>query len=110
MAILSDPPTLGRAVIYFDDSRQPHAAIVAHVHDNESRHIARPSCNLATFRRNGQVVARISVEPAYDDGERWHLLNKWAYPDEVPDEAWNHLPPAHGRHITIGVGETIETT
>lgn len=77
------PITPGRFVVYFDEDKQPYVAVVAWVHDKLSRQIDRPICNLATFGHDGYHGKKVNVEPAYHNGERWIIINKWAWPNEV---------------------------
>lgn len=83
---------LGDIVYFYDEDRQPHSAIVAHVHKDRIKQGDRPVCNLAMFKRDGRVANRPNVEPAYNNGEKWVLLNKWSWPDEVPEDEWSYLP------------------
>lgn len=101
---------MGDVVIYFDDDKQPHAAIVAHVLETLSHRTERFICNLAIYKGDGRMAARKHVEPAYSDGEKWILVNKWAHRKEVPDDEWNYLPPEQFRGMVVGAGEHIPTT
>ena len=112
MSELPPTPRLCDFVYYFDEDKQPHAAIVAHVHDKLSLPAnGRPICNLTMFKRDGKIANRLHVEPAYfnDTTQVWVLMNKWAWPDEVPDSAFNHLPPPKLRVMKVGAGEHIPT-
>jgi hypothetical protein len=105
-ASVSDYPRLGDIVYYFDEDKQPHAAIVAHIWDDRTDAVTeRPVCNLAIFKHDGRIAARVEVEPAYDNGERWVLINKW--PDEVPPEQYNYRPAPKMRIRRVGLGETL---
>lgn len=91
---MSETLHIGDRVLFYDEDKQPLAATVAHIFDSTpAAHTDRPTCNLAIIQRDGRVGRRISVEPAYHDGTRWHLLEKWALRGEVPDDEWNYLPP-----------------
>jgi len=104
----TDIPRLGDIVYYFDENKIPNAAIVAHVHSEKTDKITgRPVCNLAIFKRDGRIAPRVEVEPAYDDGNNWRLINKWAWPEEVPVEQYQHLPLPKMRTVKFGLGETI---
>lgn len=93
MSELAHTPKLGDSVIYYDDNRQPQAAIVVAVSSRISAHTDRPICNLASWGPNGFSYCRRNVEPArFDDSlQKWKLVNKWALPDEVPDSEWDYI-------------------
>lgn len=91
-----DIPHLSKPVLYFDENKQPCAAIVVYVWPKFSPHLELPICNLATFDPEARFKTRTHVEPAYKapDG-RWHIINKWANFDVVPEEEWNYLNPTY---------------
>ncbi len=106
----TDIPRLGDIVYYFNEDKQPFAALVAHVHEDKiDSGTGRPVCNLAIFKRDGRTAGRIEVEPAYDDGDKWRLIEKWAWPEEVPADQFNFLPPPPFRRRKVGAGEHIPT-
>lgn len=84
-----EEPTLdiGSNVLYFDDNKQPHAAIVARVLSEEVVDGSRPRVNLTWLGYDARWRAATFVEPAHHNGERWITLQKWAFPGEVPIEA-----------------------
>lgn len=106
----TDIPRLGDIVYYFNEDKQPFAAMVAHVHEDRTDKVTgRPVCNLAIIKRDGRIAARVEVEPAYDDGDKWRLIEKWAWPDEVPEDEYNYLPPPAMRRRKVGAGEHLPT-
>ncbi len=78
-------PKLGDIVYYIDEDRAPVAAIIAYVDQEPSAYCKRPVCNLTIFNHDGRTHARRRVEPAYHDGFRWMLLNKWAKIGEIDE-------------------------
>ena len=87
-------PAIGDIVFRFDDNRLPTAAIVVHVWPEHSKHIKRPFCNLTTFLRNGRFTKGLRIGPVYHDGAKFHLTDKWAFRDEIPEEEWIHAEAA----------------
>lgn len=88
-----EPPSelliVGDMVYYFDEDRTVHAAFVCYVHPRFSQGIERPICNLASFNARCYLKLKQSIEPAYHNGDRWILINKWAYRGEIPEEEFN---------------------
>ena len=107
MPVNDEHPQIGDPVLYYDENRQPHAAIIAHIHDTYLDNTDRKICNLAMFKRDGRVANRVSVSPAFHDGEKWRLLNRWACRNEIPEGEWNYLPQppiSHKRSLSTGPG------
>lgn len=73
-------------VIYVDEDRIPRPAIVTKLFKDKSSSIDRTICNLTIFNDKGYPHPRQRVEPAYHDGERWHVINKWAFRSELPED------------------------
>lgn len=84
-------PSLGTQVIFFNADKQAHAAFIAwRFPDNICSTTLRPLCNLTILLGNGKVYGRKYIAPAYEDEfGTWHVLEKWAYPDEVPTGQYN---------------------
>lgn len=78
-------------VIYFDENRYPNIGWVAYVFKDIHGPSGRPRCNLAIVKPDGRFAQRVYVEPAYHNGVRWKLINKWAFKGEVPEEEWAHV-------------------
>jgi hypothetical protein len=87
----------GKQVIYFDENKQPHAAFVAYMHADLSPYIERPVCNLTILEHDGRVARRKDIGPAYHDGEIWHLIEKWAFVGEIPEDEYIHNPIVVGK-------------
>lgn len=78
---------IGLPVVYFDDDKEPHAAIVARIlFDGGTRAGARPRIALTWLGFDARWKAALIVEPAYHDGVQWILLQKWAFQGEVNDD------------------------
>lgn len=75
---------IGLQVIFFDDDKRPHAAIVARIYSEEQVNFDRPRVALSWLGYDGKWRAKDHVESAHHDGEQWVLLEKWAFEGEVP--------------------------
>lgn len=102
-------PGLGDIVHFFNEDKRPFVAIVCFVHhDRIDSGTGRPVCNLAIFKHDGRNRAQVEVEPAYDDGDKWRLIEKWAWPGEVPKDQYNHGEPDPKMRIRkVGQGEHL---
>lgn len=87
----------GRSVLYYDENKQPHAAWIAFIHPDISPFIDRPVCNMTILEHDGRVARRKDIGPAYHDGDIWHIIEKWAFHTEIPEEEWNYNPIVVGR-------------
>jgi hypothetical protein len=81
-------PKLGDQVIFYDDDKCPHAAIVARVYGQELFKF-RPRVCLSWLGYDGRWKQQTHVSSALHNGELWELVCRWAFPGEVPDEDCN---------------------
>jgi len=105
----SDIPRLGDIVYFYDDNKNAFSAIVAFVHDRVSPRCDRPLVNLAIFKHDGRNRAQTEVEPAYDTGNGWRVVEKWSWPDEVPEDDYNPSAQPGMRHRQVGITDPIQT-
>lgn len=105
---MAENPKLGDIVFWYDENKQPHAAIVSYVHPRFLHD--KPVCNLAIFKYDGRSSYKIDVEPAHHDGRLWKMMEKWSWPDEIPETEWSHLPLPTFRHRVVGAGQHLPTT
>lgn len=87
-------PKIGDTIVFIDESRQLHHAVIARIYEDEEWSLSqRPRIMCAWMGYDGMWKRTNHVEPARHDGERWIVLQKWAYPDEIPaDEI---VPPGN---------------
>lgn len=98
----SDIPKLGEMVYYYDEDKQPLPGLIAYLYPTITSPSGRPTCNITIIRRDANFAPRIKVEPAYHNGERWILINKWSFPDEVPEDEYNYLPIPKVKGMSVG--------
>lgn len=81
-----DTPLMGDMVYYFDEDKCPCVAFVAFVFPRKIKGSPRPICNLAIIKHDGRFAARVNVAPAIFDNSKaiWKVINRWAWPDEIP--------------------------
>jgi len=82
----SEEIRIGTQVVYTDDGARPHLAFIVWIFPKISPFIDRPICNLATFDHSGYVSRQREIGPAYHDGARWHIIDKWSLPGELPED------------------------
>lgn len=88
---------LGKQIIFWDEDGQPHTGVISLPKLNFSPNTPRPYCNIVIFAHWRRVFNYYEVAPAYkDESDKWHILNRWAFPGEVPDDEWifRHYPEA----------------
>lgn len=107
MSVESNIPRLGDIVYFYDENKFAFAAIVAFVHDRVHGKTDRPLVNLTIFKHDGRVRAQTEVEPAYDDGEKWRLIEKWSWPDEIPTDEFKGTPSPGTRCRQVGITDPI---
>lgn len=105
----SNLPRLGDIVYFYDENKHAFAAIVAFVHSRVSPKCDRPPVNLSIIRHDGRIRSQTEVEPAYDDGNAWRVIEKWSWPDEVPEDDYNPQPAPGTRRRQVGITDPIIT-
>lgn len=107
---MSEPsqiPRLGDIVYFYDEDKRAYAAMVAYVHPTFSRRCDRPNVNLSILKHDGRIRAQTDVEPSYEDEHGWRVINKWSWPDEIPEDDYNPDPSPTMRRMQVGLTENI---
>lgn len=87
---MSQYQALGQQVLWFDENRFPHVALIAYIppaNINVDYSDLQP-CNLHIITPRGRVSFRENVKPAYHDGIRWRIINRFAPHGTVPREEY----------------------
>lgn len=107
MAEPSDIPQLGDLVYFYDEDRRVYAAHIAYCFEKFGKGIERPICNLVMTKHDGGLARRLQIEPAYHDGSKWRMINKYSWPDEIPKDDCNWTPMEGMKRSSPGHAETL---
>lgn len=80
-------PRLGDIVYYYDEDKVAHAGFVANVKHDKIDKTGLPLINIGYFHRSNSYFLRAqNLSSAYHNGERWVIIERWSWPDAVPED------------------------